>query len=123
VDKHPQFKDKSALEIVLTKLHAGGKFDNKSYQVSGGLHGVGVSCVNALSKQLAVEVYREGKAYRQTYERGVPTSPLKVLGPTDDQGTKISFYQTIRSLKKQYSALIYCLTACASWLFECRDPD
>lgn len=91
VEKHPQFKDKSALEIVLTKLHAGGKFDNKSYQVSGGLHGVGVSCVNALSKQLVVEVYREGKAYRQTYERGVPTSQLKALGPTDDQGTKITF--------------------------------
>ncbi|MDD5132050.1 MAG: DNA topoisomerase (ATP-hydrolyzing) subunit B [bacterium] len=91
IDKHPQFKDKSALEIVLTKLHAGGKFDNKSYQVSGGLHGVGVSCVNALSSQLTVEVYREGKAYRQTYERGVPTSPLKALGATDDQGTKITF--------------------------------
>ncbi|MDD5258826.1 MAG: DNA topoisomerase (ATP-hydrolyzing) subunit B [bacterium] len=91
VDKHPQFKDKSALEIVLTKLHAGGKFDNKSYQVSGGLHGVGVSCVNALSSQLTVEVYREGKAYKQTYERGVPTSSLKALGATDDQGTKITF--------------------------------
>ncbi len=91
VEKHPQFKDKSALEIVLTKLHAGGKFDNKSYQVSGGLHGVGVSCVNALSSQLSVEVYREGKAYRQTYERGVPTSALKALGATEDQGTKITF--------------------------------
>jgi DNA gyrase subunit B len=91
VEKHPQFKDKSALEIVMTKLHAGGKFDNKSYQVSGGLHGVGVSCVNALSTQLIVEVYREGKAYRQTYARGVPTSTLKALGATDDQGTKITF--------------------------------
>ena len=91
VDKHPQFKDKSALEIVMTKLHAGGKFDNKSYQVSGGLHGVGVSCVNALSKWLEVEVYREGKAYKQTYERGVPTTPLKSLGATDDQGTKTTF--------------------------------
>ncbi len=91
VEKHPQFKDKSALEIVMTKLHAGGKFDNKSYQVSGGLHGVGVSCVNALSSKLEVEVYREGKAYKQTYERGVPITTLKALGATEEQGTKITF--------------------------------
>ena len=80
-----------AVEVVLTKLHAGGKFDNDSYNVSGGLHGVGVSVVNALSAFLEVEVYSDKKVYYQTYERGIKTSELKEIGKTRKKGTKIHF--------------------------------
>ncbi len=90
VDLHPVYK-KSALEIVLTKLHAGGKFDNESYKVSGGLHGVGVSVVNALSIDLKVEVYRDETVYSQSYKRGVPTGQVKKGGSTKKQGTRIVF--------------------------------
>ncbi|NLB08046.1 MAG: DNA gyrase subunit B, partial [Desulfobulbaceae bacterium] len=90
VDKHPT-ENMSALELVLTTLHAGGKFDHSSYKVSGGLHGVGVSVVNALSSRMTAEVRRNGKIYRQTYEYGGRTSNLEEVGTSEATGTRISF--------------------------------
>ncbi len=116
-DLHEKEK-KSALEVVMTVLHAGGKFDKDTYKVSGGLHGVGVSCVNALSTQLIATVHRNGIIYQQEYERGVPKAPVKEIGKTDINGTVIKFmpdsgifivseynYETIASRLRELSFL------------------
>src|SRR5215218_8677716 len=92
VDKHPKM-NKSALEVIMTVLHAGGKFGGGGYKVSGGLHGVGASVVNALSEYCWVEVCRDGKRYRQDYKRGIPNSPVKQVSPCDvaNHGTTTAF--------------------------------
>ncbi len=99
---------KSALEVVMTVLHAGGKFDKDTYKVSGGLHGVGVSCVNALSVHLLAEVHRDGKVYQQEYERGKPLGEVKVVGEAEDTGTIITFKpdgQIFETLEYKYEVL------------------
>ena len=90
VDPHPKFKNQSALEVIMTTLHSGGKFDGKAYQTSGGLHGVGVSVVNALSEVCEVEVARGQQLYRMVFNRGIPQGKLQKLGSTmNRRGTKV----------------------------------
>jgi len=92
IDEHPKYPGKSALEVILTMLHSGGKFSHKAYATSGGLHGVGVSVVNALSSDTLVEVARNKQVWRQTFARGLPTSPLTEIGATQNRrGTTLSF--------------------------------
>ena len=91
VDIHPKF-GVSALEVVLTKLHAGGKFDKDTYKVSGGLHGVGVSCVNALATLFVAEVHRDGNVYKMEFELGIPKAPMEQLGKTEKRGTIVTFF-------------------------------
>ena len=106
-DMHPT-ENMSAAQVALTKLHAGGKFENSAYKVSGGLHGVGLSCVNALSEKLEVEIKRRGKVFEQSYCRGDPTTELKEVGVTDEHGTKIWFKpdpQIFESLEYNFDTL------------------
>jgi DNA gyrase subunit B len=107
VDKHEKLQ-KSALEVVMTVLHAGGKFDKNSYKVSGGLHGVGVSCVNALSEHLEARVFRNGKIYKQEYQRGKAISSVSVVGETDKRGTFITFkpdHEIFETLEYRFDTL------------------
>ena len=108
VEKHPEVK-KSGLEVVMTMLHAGGKFDKKAYLISGGLHGVGVSVVNALSEKLIAQVKRNGKIYEQTYKRGRAQNAIKVIGKSKETGTTIRFWpdkEIFNTLKYDFSTLI-----------------
>src|SRR6185436_848034 len=131
-DMHEKEK-RSALEVVMTVLHAGGKFDKNTYKVSGGLHGVGVSCVNALSDVLVATVYREGKIFQQEYHRGIPQYPVKVIGASDKNGTTISFhpdkdifivseynYETVASRLRELSFLNPGITV---YLTDLREMD
>src|SRR5665213_2342777 len=107
-DIHPK-TGKSTVETVLTVLHAGGKFGNGGYKVSGGLHGVGVSVVNALSSKLKVTVWRDGQVFEQEYARGVPQGDLKVTGKSDRSGTEITFYAddtVFESVKFNYETIL-----------------
>jgi topoisomerase-4 subunit B len=91
VDPHPKYPGKSALEVIMTMLHSGGKFSGKSYETSGGLHGVGVSVVNALSERLDVRVWRDGYEWKQSFSRGKPVGERERLGPSRKHGTAITF--------------------------------
>ncbi len=112
-DMHEKEK-RSALEVVMTVLHAGGKFDKNTYKVSGGLHGVGVSCVNALSELLQVTVYREGKIFEQEYQRGVPQYAVRVIGESENRGTTVRFLPD----KQVFSVIEYNYETIASRLRE-----
>ena len=104
VDFHEK-EQKSALEVAMTVLHAGGKFDKGSYKVSGGLHGVGMSCVNALSTHMVTQVYRNGKVYQQEYEIGKPLYPVKEVGVSEHTGTRQQFWPDNTFLSSAVAAL------------------
>src|SRR6202008_4473969 len=91
VGPHPTVRGMDTVDVVMTVLHAGGKFENSAYKVSGGLHGVGVSVVNALSETLELEIWRNGQVYQQTYHRGAPVADLEISGTTKRRGTKVTF--------------------------------
>jgi len=121
VDKHPQMPDRSTLEVIMTQLHAGGKFDGKAYETSGGLHGVGISVVNALSDVLDVEVARGRRLYRQSFARGIPQTPLQDLGEIHNRrGVKVRFHPDpqIFGDKAAFSpARIYAMARAKAYLF------
>ena len=116
VDKHKS-ENKPAVEVVLTTLHAGGKFDHCAYKVSGGLHGVGVSVVNALSEWLEVEVKREDKKWHQRYKRGKVASKLISIGNAKTTGTKITLRPIPKFLRKSNFPMMFLRSACANWHF------
>ena len=122
VDPHPKFPDRSALEIILTTLHAGGKFDSKAYNTSGGLHGVGISVVNALSDSLEVEVARNRRLYRQRYSRGRPLGPLEEVGAAPNRrGTKVRFHpdaEIFGAEKRIDPAVIWRMCRSKAYLFS-----
>ncbi len=122
IDPHPKFPDKSALEVILTTLHSGGKFSNKAYQTAGGLHGVGVSVVNALSERLTTEVVKDKKLYRQEYQRGTPVTSLELVGNiANRKGTAITFFpdhQIFGSSLKLKPKRIYELAKSKAYLYR-----
>ncbi len=121
VDPHPKFKNRSALEVILTTLHSGGKFNGKVYATSGGLHGVGVSVVNALSDELVVEVARDRQAWTQTFSRGKPTTKLKSAGPAPNRrGTTVTFHPDPQIFGKQVFAAerLYRMARSKAYLFR-----
>ena len=121
IDPHPKFKNKSALEVIMTTLHSGGKFSDKVYQTSGGLHGVGVSVVNALSDNLTVEVSRDRVCWQQNFSRGAPKGKLVKVGPSNRRGTTVTFHPDpqIFGDKASYKASIaYKMARSKAYLFE-----
>jgi topoisomerase-4 subunit B len=120
IDPHPKFKNKSALEVILTTLHSGGKFSDKVYQTSGGLHGVGASVVNALSKELTVEVSRDKTAWQQKFSRGAPKGKLTKLGPSNRRGTTVTFIPDEQIFGKATfkPGTVYRMTRSKAYLFE-----
>jgi len=122
VDPHPKFKDKSALEIIFTTLHSGGKFNSKAYETSGGLHGVGISVVNALSEWLTVEVARDKQVWQQSFSRGKPTSKLENIGATNNRrGTKVTFlpdHEIFGKAAKLKPTKLYQLAKSKAYLFR-----